>query len=339
MKKANSKGIFAAALGQIATVDDVSAAGKHSVSSPHLRKVAAGVRELQERSELANRLLSDSERIIELDPDAIVPSPIPDRFVSAYSDDALREIVESMRQRGQIVPGMVRPHGAPGNFQIVYGRRRLAAAKLLGCKFKTVVRELSDEQAVILQGEENAERADLTFIEKCAFALAQETSGFRRDVICSSLSTAKSHVSEMIKIASAIPTDVLNVIGPAPTVGRGRWLAFSETLGRENTLNDVREICTDKSIAKLDSDGRFNLIFGSLATGRSEKKTSKVTGHSRVWKAVNGRLAFSARSGPKGVVLELAKSDADEFGNWFLENAERLYADFLETNSKMETGD
>ena len=102
--------MFAAVLGQLEN-DNASATGSSAAkfSSPHLLKVAAGVRQMQERSDLAEKLLKDGEQILELDPDDILPSTIPDRFDSAYDAAAIAEIVDSMRERGQIVPGLVRP--------------------------------------------------------------------------------------------------------------------------------------------------------------------------------------------------------------------------------------
>lgn len=190
MSRKDSRGMFAAVLGKLdeeATTEQATARS----ASPHLMKVAAGVRHMQERSELAERLLKNADQIVELEPELILPSTIDDRFDSAYDDAAIAEIVASIEERGQIVPGLVRPlENEPGKFQIVYGRRRLAAAKQLGIKFKTAIRSLSDEEAVIFQGEENTAREDLSFIEKCLFAVAQDEAGFKRETICASLSTA-----------------------------------------------------------------------------------------------------------------------------------------------------
>lgn len=338
MSRKDSRGIFAAALGKIGAGEIDTPPVKQPVGSPHLRRVAAGVRELQERGELADQLLNNSERIVELDPALILPSTIPDRFDSAYSDQALTEITESIRERGQTVPGMVRPFGSSGKFQIVYGRRRLAAARLLGLKFKAVIRELADDQAVILQGEENAERTDLSFIEKCAFALAQEKAEFSRAVICASLSINKSHASEMIKIASAIPADLLGSIGSAPAVGRGRWLEFAEGIAHGDALQRVQEICTRRGFIELASDDRFNLAFKELGRGKPNMK-SPSRDHLHGWGSSNGRLTLTAKKAAKGLSLTLTNPDAHKFGDWILENADRLYADFLESSPGSNNGD
>lgn len=228
MSRKDSKGLFANVLGHPGPQAD-SSGPDIKTTSPHLLKVAAGVRQIQERGQLADRLLRDGEHVVDLDPELILNSAINDRFEEGLDSASVAEIAASMRDRGQIVPGLVRPFpGRDGYFQIVYGRRRLAAAKALGLKFRATIRELSDEQAVIFQGEENTNRNDLSFIEKCAFALAQEFAGFNREVISASLSTGKSHISEMIRVASVVPRDILLKIGPAKEIGRRRWVEFAE---------------------------------------------------------------------------------------------------------------
>lgn len=339
MSRKDSKGMFAAALDQMGENSSAVPVARSTIGSPHLRKVAAGVRELQERSELASRMLNDSERVLEFDPALILASQIPDRFNSAYSDDALADIIESMRERGQIVPGMVRPVGQSGQYQIVYGRRRLAAAKLLGHKFKAIVRELNDEQAVILQGEENAGREDLSFIEKCVFALAQERAAFKRNVICASLNTTKSHISEMIKIASIIPADILELIGPAQLTGRGKWLSMAELLESEACIEIARETCRKASVSELSSDNRFSAVVSEIARQTSPAKSSTVSADTKRWMSKNGRLAFAAKKVKGGLVLTAVQPDATKFGDWFIENMDRLYADFLNAAPPLKHGD
>jgi ParB family transcriptional regulator, chromosome partitioning protein len=339
MSRKDSKGMFAAALDQMGGNSDAVPATRNSIGSPHLRKVAAGVRELQERSELASRMLNDSERVLEIDPAKILPSQIPDRFNSAYSDDALTEMIESMRERGQIVPGMVRPFGQSGQYQIVYGRRRLAAVKLLGQKFKATVRELSDEEAVVLQGEENAGREDLTFIEKCVFAHAQEQAAFKRNVICASLNTTKSHVSEMIKIASSIPADVLEAIGPAPSTGRGKWLALAALLESDAAIQATRTWVATKITSGMSSDDRFNAVVSAVSREALDAKQALASIETRKWVSQNGRLACVTKKAKGGLLLTIAEQDATRFGDWFIGNVERLYADFLKDTPPTKHGD
>lgn len=116
MSRKDSKGLFANVLGQLE--NSAEKGGMQRSTSPHLLKVAAGVRQMQERSELAERLLKDGGQIVEIDPDEIMESAIRDRFDSGYSEAGIADLLESMREHGQSTPGLVRPvRGPQGRFR------------------------------------------------------------------------------------------------------------------------------------------------------------------------------------------------------------------------------
>ena len=324
MSRKDSKGLFANVLGQIDHTPAPAPVPKSS--SPHLLKVAAGVRQIQERGEALDKMLKDGEHIIELDPDAIAPSDIADRLDGAYESSAIEEMVVSMRERGQIVPGLVRPvPSQPSTYQIVFGRRRLAAAKALGIKFRAIVRHLTDEQAVIFQGEENTNRNDLSFIEKCAFALSLERAGYRRDVICASLSTGKSHISEMLSIATAIPLEALLLIGPAREIGRRRWVDFVE---KWNSASDPQ-----KQISSvLDNTGygseidRFTAAFKALSLPKSappaeQDKTYDVT--------AKGLVIATVKTSKAGARMTFSKAVQPGFIEFMSKRIEDLHDEYM----------
>ena len=114
--------------------------------------------------------LRSGHAVVDLDPSTVDASFVPDRM--AYSEEAHRELVQAIKAEGQIVPILVRPHTQEqGRFQVAYGHRRLRAVTELGIKVRAVVRELTDEQLVVAQGQENNARTNLSFIEKARFAL------------------------------------------------------------------------------------------------------------------------------------------------------------------------
>lgn len=323
MSRKDSKGMFAAVLGQLSEDKEREVAAVRS-SSPHLLKVAAGVRQMHERSEAAERLLRAGEQIVELDANAIQPSSIHDRYDEAYEAEAVSEIAASMRERGQIVPGLVRPVvGQEGVYQIVYGRRRLAAAKQLGMKFKTAIRDLTDEEAVIFQGEENTAREDLSFIEKCAFALAQQEVGFKRDTICASLSTGKSHVSEMIAIASEIPSDLLHSMGKAPGIGRPRWAKLVEKLQSADQASWKRLIASP-DFKRLTSLDRFEAVFKLLST----KSAGRHSAQPRRWAPADKEIAISIKSTAKKTVVTFEASNGQDFAGFITDQLDDLYEAF-----------
>ncbi|MDX1517961.1 MAG: ParB/RepB/Spo0J family partition protein [Woeseiaceae bacterium] len=82
-------------------------------------------------------------------------------------DDALAELVQSIRQQGVLQPLVVRPVSAgKTSHEIVAGERRWRAARLAGLKtVPVVVRELDDASALAVALIENLQREDLSAIE------------------------------------------------------------------------------------------------------------------------------------------------------------------------------
>lgn len=334
MSRKDSRGMFANVLGNL-DQNQVPASTVPRSTSPHLMKVAAGVREFQEKGEALEQLLKDGGHIIELSPDEIAPSPILDRFDGAYEEQAVEDLIASIRERGQIVPGLVRPiSGGARPYEIVFGRRRLAAARLLGLKFRAILRNLSDEEAIVFQGEENTNRNDLSFIEKCAFALSQEEAGYRRDVICASLSTGKSHVSEMLRLASSMPRDMLLLIGAAPEIGRRRWVAFEEAYAAHGSGAECVRTALS-SLQATDSNQRFQVALVALtavkaAAVESASKTKEIK--------ANGFLLATVTYQGSGAKMAFPKSVAPEFIDFLETRMEALHSEFVQSSIQRNKG-
>ena len=349
MSRKDSKGMFANVLGKLSDDQDEAKSAAPSgsgqamaprervMSSPHLKKVAAGVRQIQERGELAERVLKDGGYVSELNPAEILPSSIPDRFAGAYDEAAISELVDSMRERGQIVPGLVRPlKDDPQRYQIVYGRRRLAAAQKLGLKFKAIIRPLDDAEAIVFQGEENSARNDLTFIEKCNFAFAQEKAGYARTTICASLSTGKSHISEMIRIAATLPQNLLHAIGPAPEIGRRRWLELVDKWTAFPKAHTMVEELLAGTGAQMSSEDRFALALSAMF----EKATAPDPKAPQPRETImsKGMKLAEVSYGNAGARMSFAKSVPPEFVAYLAGQMETIHDAYLK-QIKAKTND
>jgi ParB family chromosome partitioning protein len=325
MSRKDSRGMFANVLGRMDQEPQPQALAK--TTSPHLMKVAAGVRQIQEKGEALDRLLKDGDHVVEVDTDEIAPSPIPDRFNGAYDTTAIETISASMRERGQIVAGLIRPiRDGHHPYQIVFGRRRLAAAKSLGIRFRAIVRELTDEEAIVFQGEENSNRNDLSFIEKCAFALSQDRAGYRRDVICASLSTGKSHVSEMLRIANAVPLATLHMIGPSLEVGRRRWLEFVDArASHPDPEQKVRSALAENRSENSPAE-RFGVAFASL---QPERRQIAGQTYAKTDIKVDGLVFATVSNQKSGARLEFTKAAPVGFVEFLSCRLETLHGEFM----------
>ena len=235
--------------------------------------MGVSLQELAEGTKTANRLkeqIASGSVVVELDTASIDGSIVSDRLTIDV-DPQFQELVESIRQSGQQVPILVRPHPEmPQRYQVAYGHRRLRAARHLGLPVRAVVQTLSDNDLVIAQGKENLDRKDLSYIEKALFARRLEDRGFDRATIVSALSTDKGDLSRYIAVARMIPETVLEKIGPAPRAGRARWLAMAERLVASGALKTAEAVFADEGFQACGSDTRFARLFEAVAPKKAK---------------------------------------------------------------------
>ena len=95
--------------------------------------------------------------------------PFKDHPFKIHNDEEMERIVESIRKVGVLAPGLARPT-ADGSYELVSGHRRLAACQQLGLEtMPVVVREMTDDEAVIAMVDANLQREHILPSEK-AFA-------------------------------------------------------------------------------------------------------------------------------------------------------------------------
>lgn len=84
-------------------------------------------------------------------------------------DEKMEETVESIRKYGVLNPALVRPR-AEGGYELLSGHRRKRGSELAGLStMPVIVRNINDDEAVIIMVDSNIQREDLLFSEK-AFA-------------------------------------------------------------------------------------------------------------------------------------------------------------------------
>jgi ParB family chromosome partitioning protein len=224
-----------------------------------------------EEARALRQALSEGERIVTIAPDKIVSSFVEDRLtLDDRDDDDFAALVDSIRESGQQVPVLLRPHPTEtGRYQTAYGHRRVRAAGRLGIDVKAIIRPLSDAELVLAQGKENAERRNLSFIERALFAKNLASHGFERKVIGDALAVQKSELSRLLAVVESIPEVFIRVIGPAPKAGRDRWMKLGEMLQSGAAQAIANDEIKYQRFQAADSDGRFQLLFDRLA--RREK--------------------------------------------------------------------
>ena len=103
----------------------------------------------------------------------------PNHPFKVRQDDAMMEMMESVQLHGVLVPGLVRQL-ADGSYQMVSGHRRKLASRLAGLNtLPCIVRDLTDDEAIIVMVDSNLQREKVLPSEK-AFAYRMKLEAMRR---------------------------------------------------------------------------------------------------------------------------------------------------------------
>jgi ParB family transcriptional regulator, chromosome partitioning protein len=199
----------------------------------------------------------------------------------------LEELAASIKANGVIEPIVVRPlpagAGGGARYEIVAGERRWRAAKLAGLTdIPTIVRELSDRQAVAVGLIENIQREELSAAEE-ARSLKRLTEEFSltQQEVADSVGRSRAAVSNLIRLLELPESVVAMLDSKALSMGHARAL-----LGLPDAADQER-------VAKL-----------VVARGLSVRETEKL-----VRKALEGEGAPSARKAPElSVVSEILRT-------------------------------
>ena len=289
--------------------------------------------------------LASGQAIVELDPELIEGSFVRDRMDG--SDAAHQSLVEAIRARGQQVPILVRPHPAsPGHYQVAYGHRRLRAVTQLGIKVRAVVKTMSDDELVVAQGQENNARLDLTYIEQAMFAYRLEQRGFSRSTIIEALSIDKSNLAKLISVPNKIPHTIIDAIGHAPGIGRGRWLELTDLFQVPSNVEQAQSTISRGQFKTAESAERFQMLLTDLTEAAASKaqngeadsaataqnaSSSPVTVAKPVptfWNDPAGRKLARIVKDHKSFTLKVDRKLAPEFGDYLVSKLDELYASF-----------
>ncbi len=302
--------------------------------------VTRSIDEIAARADEARELearLTSGQIIVELDPTMVDPSFIRDRL--SQEDDSYLSLRESISSQGQESPILVRPHPErEGRYQVAFGHRRLRAARDLERPVRAVIRRLSDKELVLAQGQENSARSNLSYIEKAQFAKSLEIAGYDRELIMSALSVDKAAASRLLAVATKIPKALIQAIGPAPSVGRGRWVGLAEMIEGMDGEWQTDEAWTDliqlNDFALLDSDDRFASAVSYCErqkSGKHDQFVEPVKKTSRLWTTNEGTRVARIVSDEKSVALLIDKKTAPGFGEYLVERMQDIYSEYTRT--------
>lgn len=118
-----------------------------------------------------------------------------------FSEEAMRELADSIAQHGVLQPLLVRPL-LSGGYQIVAGERRWRAARMAGlATVPALIRELTDSEVMQIALIENLQREDLKPLEEAqGYQALMEEFGFTQDEISKSVGKSRPAVTNALRL-------------------------------------------------------------------------------------------------------------------------------------------
>ena len=105
-------------------------------------------------------------------------SDFPDHPFKVRMDEDMADLADSIKSHGVLVPALVRPVG--DGYQMVAGHRRKAASELAGAEtLPCIVRDMTDDEAIIIMVDSNLQREKILPSEK-AFAYKMKLDAMKR---------------------------------------------------------------------------------------------------------------------------------------------------------------
>ena len=143
------------------------------------------------------------EKVHRIQRDLIVPSPMQPR--REFAEEALGELVNSIRQHGIIQPLIVR--SVNGRYELIAGERRWRAAQTLGlAELPVIIRAASDLEVLELSLIENLQRADLNPIEEAqGYARLAGEFSMRQEDIAVKVGRSRASVANAMRLLELHP--------------------------------------------------------------------------------------------------------------------------------------
>ena len=244
-----------------------------------------------------NRQEEQREQVQQIPIDAL--HPFTNHPFKVLDDEAMTRTVESIAQYGVLAPLIARPRPDGDGYEIISGHRRQYAAKLAGLDtLPVIVRQMSDDAAVILMVDSNLQREHILPSER-AFAYkmkleALKNQGARSDLTCGQfghkLNGAKArdivadesgdnarNVQRFIRLTSLIP-ELLDMVdekkiafNPAVELS---YLDESQQRDFLEAMNDTQNapsLSQAQRLKKLAQEGHFSYDVAFAVMGEEKK--------------------------------------------------------------------
>ena len=241
-----------------------------------------------------NRQEEQREQVQQIPIDAL--HPFTNHPFKVLDDEAMTRTVESIAQYGVLAPLIARPRPDGDGYEIISGHRRQYAAKLAGLDtLPVIVRQMSDDAAVILMVDSNLQREHILPSER-AFAYKMKLDAIKNqgarldltssqvgmklqalDIVGQEAGDSRNQVHRFIRLTNLIP-ELLDMVdekkiafNPAVELS---YLDESQQRDFLEAMNDTQNapsLSQAQRLKKLAQEGHFSYDVAFAVMGEEKK--------------------------------------------------------------------
>ncbi|WP_353216321.1 ParB/RepB/Spo0J family partition protein [Sandarakinorhabdus sp.] len=259
-------------------------------------------------------LLDDISSLPQANAPGVVRLPVadisanPDQPRRRFDEQAMAELVASVRAHGILQPILVRPHA--GRHQIVAGERRWRAAQAVGLhEMPVVVRPLDDRQVSEIALIENVQRADLNAIEEArAYHRLIAEHGHTQAVLADIVGKSRSHITNLLRLLD-LP-DTLQAMVETGTLAMGHARALVGAADADTLAQAVlREGLSVRALEQRMAKGRAK---PSQPARQAASDPNSEALEAQLGEALGMPVALQVASGASSGSLTIRFADLDQ---------------------------
>ena len=189
--------------------------------------------------------------------------PNPDQPRRSFNDVALKELADSIREKGILQPLIVRPFGGtPPSYQIVAGERRWRAAQAAQLhEVPVIIRDFTDTEVLEIAIVENIQRADLNPIDEArGYQQLIDRFGHTQEKLGEVMGKSRSHIANSLRLMQ-LPPQVQDMLAEGDlSAGHARALITTSdplTLAKQVIARGLSVRETEKLVKGSGSPSRL----------------------------------------------------------------------------------
>ena len=255
---------------------------------------------------------NDAQEVVgaqdEIDINLIDPNPRQPRTV--FDQEALQELVASIKEIGILQPPVVRIVGA--RYELIMGERRLRAAKLAGLKqIPVIIRQTPNNELLREALIENIHRSQLNALEEGA-AYSQLLNDFNctQEELAQKLGRSRSVITNMMRLLN-LPTSVQQKVA-AGTISAGHaraLLGLSDSSAIEKLANRiVAEGLSVRSVEEIIAISKPSSKKSKSSGGKKESPELKELGE-QLGDVLDTRVKIQSAGGKGEIIVEYSGAE------------------------------